>query len=382
MAIAILRGREYRHETFNAPYQALKPDTPMGGRGIAEVFPRVTADGLRTLFDRVYAGGKQAVLVDHAWEIDAEADPGAPRYFTQVVARLDDEAGQPDAILSIMLETTDVVLARQRAEREKDELLSTASHELKTPLTSLGLAAQMIDRMIEYGPMDAARLSRHVGTIRGQSDRLTRLIGSLLDVSRIETGRLALVWEPVDLVMLVRMAVARERDALPEETSHQIGLRVDGAPIVAEGDEARLEQVFANLLSNAVKYSPNGGLVEVVVRREERQAVLEVIDRGIGVPEEEREQLFVPFSRTTTAVDSGIEGTGLGLYISRRIVEAHGGAIELHETPGGGATFCVTLPLERQAARSDHKSPSAPPPGRPPGGRSRRARPPSGYRPG
>jgi signal transduction histidine kinase len=252
-----------------------------------------------------------------------------------------------------VLETTDVVLARRRAEREKDELLSTASHELKTPLTSLGLAAQMIDRMLEHGPLNEARLTRHVGTIRGQTARLTRLIGSLLDVSRIETGRLALAWEPVDLVLLARIAVARERDTLPEGTAHQIVLRAEGTSVIAEGDEARLEQVIANLLSNAVKYSPAGGLVEAVVRREHGQALLDVVDRGIGVPEEERDQLFAPFSRTATAVETGIEGTGLGLYISRRIVEAHGGSIGFHETPGGGTTFRVTLPVRRSAATRD-----------------------------
>jgi signal transduction histidine kinase len=275
------------------------------------------------------------------------------RYFTQVVARLDDEAGAPEAILSIVLETTDAVLARHRAEREKDELLSTASHELKTPLTSLGLAAQMIDRMLEHGPFDEARLTRHVGTIRGQTARLARLVGLLLDVSRFETGRLALSWEPVDLVFLTRMAVARERDTLPEGTAHQVVLQVEGTSVIAEGDEARLEQVIANLLSNAVKYSPAGGLVEVVVRQEHGQALIDVVDRGIGVPEGERDQLFAPFSRTPSAIESGIEGTGLGLYISRRIVEAHGGSITLLETPGGGSTFRVTLPVRRIAGNRD-----------------------------
>lgn len=258
-----------------------------------------------------------------------------------------------------MLETTEVVLTRQRAEREKDELLSTASHELKTPLTSLGLAAQMIDRMIEHGPFDEARLARHVSTIRGQTARLSKLIGSLLDVSRIETGRLALSWEPVDLVLMARLAVARERDTLPENTAHQIVLRSDGARIVADGDDARLEQVVANLLSNAVKYSPAGGLVEVLVQQHADQAIVDVVDHGIGVPEDERGQLFAPFSRTATAVDTGIEGTGLGLYISRKIVEAHAGSLDLQETPGGGATFRLTLPLQRTAI-PDQAGPSTP----------------------
>jgi signal transduction histidine kinase len=323
-------------------------------RTIDEVFSPSTATAMRETFDRVAETGEQAVLVDRPLQVDGSGGAGSQlRYFTQVVAPLADESGQPDAILSIVLETTDVVLARQRAEREKDELLSTASHELKTPLTSLALAAQMIDRMHERGPRDDARLERYLGTIRAQIARLTRLIGSLLDVSRVETGRLVLAWEPVDLSLLARMAVARERDSLPEESGHRIVLRLDAPVLMVDGDEARLEQVLANLLSNAVKYSPAGGLVEVVVWSETGGAIVEVVDRGIGVPLAERPQLFAPFSRTTTALGTGIEGTGLGLYISRRIVEAHGGTIDVRDTPGGGATFRVALPVRRTAATVD-----------------------------
>jgi signal transduction histidine kinase len=348
VAIAILRGTEYRHETLNARYQALRPADAIAGRSITEVFPRETAEPMRETFDRVFASGEQAVLVDRAWNLHDGAETSKERYFTHVVARLDDEGGQPDAILSIVLETTDVVLARQRAQREKDEMLSTASHELKTPLTSLGLAAQMIDRMVEGGTIDQQRLTRHLTTIRSQVARLSRLMSTLLDVSRIETGRSALHWESVDLALLAQIAVARERDTLPDNSPHRIVLRSDASSVVAQGDEARLEQVVVNLISNAVKYSPAGGAIDVTVGRDQDHAVLEVADRGIGVPVAERDRLFAPFSRTPSAIDAGIEGTGLGLYISRKIVEAHGGSIDHRETLGGGTTFRVSLPLERR----------------------------------
>lgn len=363
VAIAILRGREYRHEELNARYQALQPETPMDGQPIADVFPPATAQAMREVFDRVYERGEQQVLLDQAWRLGdpvSESGSSGSRYFTHIVARLDNEAGAPDAILSVVLETTDVVVARRRAEREKDEMLSTASHELKTPLTSLGLAAQMIERMLSRGPMDEARMTRHLNTIRTQVSRVTRLISSLLDISRIESGRLGLNWEPVDLVFLARAAAVRERDALPEESGHEIALRAERPSLIVEGDESRLEQVIANLLSNAVKYSPAGGLVEIVVREEGQQAIIDVIDRGIGVPESERAVLFAPFSRTASAIETGVEGTGLGLYISSRIVEAHGGSITLTETPGGGSTFRVTLPLRRTTARLDGDSSPTP----------------------
>lgn len=361
VAIAILRGREYRHEELNARYQALHPDTPVLGQDIAAVFPPETASAMREVFDLVYETGQQVVLTDQAWRLEAGSDAPAPRYFTHIVSRLDDESGEPDAILSVVHETTDAVLARQRAEREKDEMLSTASHELKTPLTSLGLAAQMIDRMFERGTVDEARLTRNIGTIRSQVARVSRLIGSLLDVSRIENGRHAMTWEPVDLAQLARAAVIRERDALPEDSNHEIRLQSEEPSIMVEGDEARLEQVVANLLSNAVKYSPAGGVVEVKVGSVDDQVLLEVLDHGIGVPESERDALFAPFSRTASAVDAGVEGTGLGLYICRRIVEAHGGRIDQRETPGGGSIFWVSLPVRQVATNSasDGEAPQA-----------------------
>jgi signal transduction histidine kinase len=347
VAIAILRTREYRFEALNSRYQALQPDRPLAGQPLVEVFPPETAQAMREAFDRVYEHGEQLVQTDQPWRLNGGA--GDTRYFTHVVARLDDEHGTPDAILSIVLETTNVVVARQRAQRDKDEMLSVASHELKTPLTSLGLAAQMIERMLERGPLDEERLARHLATIRNQVGRVGRLISSLLDISRIERGHLGLSNEPVDLVHLASVAVVRERDTLPDGSTHEIVLHAEPPTLIVRGDEARLDQVLANLLSNAVKYSPAGGLIELTIREEDGQAVIEVIDRGIGVPEGERGALFAPFSRTMTAIDAGVEGTGLGLYISSRIVEAHGGFLRHLPTPGGGATFQVTLPLKHPA---------------------------------
>jgi signal transduction histidine kinase len=223
----------------------------------------------------------------------------------------------------------------------------------------------MVERMVVAGPIDTDRLLRHIGTIRGQTARLTRLVGSLLDISRIETGRLALVWERVDLGLLTRLAVARERDTLPENSTHKITLHTEESPLVADGDEARLEQVVVNLLSNAVKYSPAGGPIDVNVRHDGDLAILEVVDHGIGVRIDERDILFAPFSRTASAVGAGIEGTGLGLYISHKIVQAHGGSLEYRETSGGGSTFRVTLPLRRAEYSADGSDRFAQPSPRP-----------------
>ncbi|MCC6174223.1 MAG: PAS domain-containing protein [Chloroflexi bacterium] len=344
IAIAILEGPDYRHETINARYQALRPNTPILGRPLADVFPQSVEQGLLAIVDQVYASGQQYVGSDVPWRIDDDRGTTETRYFTYSIARIDDADGQPSAILSVVLETTQAVLVRQQAEREKDEFLSMASHELKTPLTSLGLAAQLIDRMLRHGTLDHDRLERHVGTIRDQVERAARLIGDLLDVSRFEAGRLDMNWGRVDLGVLSRAAIQCEVDALPEYSRRRIELRTDGQSTRVTADEARLEQVLTNLLSNAVKYSPNDASVDVRIEHEGGDTILEVVDRGIGVPQDERARLFAPFRRTARAVNMGIEGTGLGLYITRRIVESHGGTIEHRETPGGGATFRVRLP--------------------------------------
>ena len=132
---------------------------------------------------------------------------------------------------------------------------------------------------------------------------------------------------------------------MPEDAPHEIVEVAEQPSLVIEGDEGRLDQVVTNLLSNAVKYSPAGARIDVHLARQDGHATLSVVDHGIGIPEPERKDLFAPFSRTTAARQMGVEGTGLGLYISRQIVEAHGGTIHFEETPGGGATFLVCLPL-------------------------------------
>ena len=359
VAIAITSGPDHRYVTVNARYQAVKPDTPMLGRTVAEVFPEGKAQGTIELLDRARESGESITVADRRIELADATGATRERYFTSVLSRYDDANGRPDGVLLVILETTEVVLARRQIEREKDEFLSIASHELKTPLTSMRLAAQMIGRMLARGSIDRARLERHVGTIDEQVRRATLLIGDLLDVSRIDSGRLDPRRELVDLVPLVKGAVQRHRDALPDDSAHEIVDLGEESSLPIAGDEARLDQVLTNLLSNAVKYSPNGGRVEVRLAREDGTASLTIADQGMGIPVDERGDLFAPFSRTDAAKQSGVEGTGLGLYISRRIVEAHDGTIAVEDTPGGGTTFRIRLPLEQRTANVANDDPDS-----------------------
>ena len=235
--------------------------------------------------------------------------------------------------------------ARQQAEaavRTRTEFLSVAAHELKTPITSLRVFASLLVRQLQGGSqVQPERLLTALGMIDQQSDKLSRLIDQLLDVSRIEAGRLSLARERLELMELVRSAVISAR-----ATTQTHDLTVSGPDDVwASVDGLRIDQVLANLLTNAIKYSPNGGQIDVTVAAIGADAVqIAVRDRGIGIPEPTRELIFDRFYRVDETGPTS--GMGLGLYICRQIVELHGGTIEAEAAPERGTRFTVTLPLE------------------------------------
>ncbi|HET7035140.1 MAG TPA: ATP-binding protein [Thermomicrobiaceae bacterium] len=236
--------------------------------------------------------------------------------------------------------------AAQQALRYRDEFLSIASHELKTPLTTLKGYAQLLRRVLERQPEDAARLTRVVDELQQQMERFELLVTDLLDVSRIEQGHLELRPEPVELSELARRVLARFAQEGLVPSGHRLALDVP-EPIVGRWDAERLDQVLTNLISNAVKYSPGGGEVRVSLRERDGQAEVTVTDQGIGIPEQELSELFKPFMRGAAA--RLFPGTGLGLYISRNLVELHGGTIEAASRLGQGSRFTVRLPLRGSA---------------------------------
>jgi signal transduction histidine kinase len=226
----------------------------------------------------------------------------------------------------------------QEAVRLRDEFLSIASHELKTPLTSLGLQADSLD--MSAGRAAPEVVQRKAGVIRRNVDRLTRLVSTLLDISRIGEGELALEIEDVDLGDLVREVAAR----FEEEAAHAgCELRVDAVAVRGRWDRFRLDQVVTNLVGNAVKYGP-GKPVTVVLRQVEGSARIDVTDHGIGIPREAQERIFGRFERAVS--DRNYGGFGLGLWIARRVVEALGGEVSVESEPGHGATFTIVLPVD------------------------------------
>ncbi|MBZ4421747.1 ATP-binding sensor histidine kinase [Myxococcus sp. RHSTA-1-4] len=225
----------------------------------------------------------------------------------------------------------------QEAIRLREEFLTVAAHELYTPLTSLKLAVQGLRR--RAGPSLPESLASPVQSAERQMQRLTRLVGELLDVSRIQSGRLHLNLEEVDLAALVREGAERFQEGL-EQAGCPLRLRAEG-PVVGRWDRTRLEQVVTNLLSNALKFGA-GKPIEVTVEEREGRARLVVRDYGIGISAERLPHIFGRFERAVSAREYG--GLGLGLYIVREILSALGGSVRVESTPGSGTTFTVELP--------------------------------------
>ncbi len=233
----------------------------------------------------------------------------------------------------------------RESERGKSQLVSIVSHELRNPLTSiLGYTSLLLKRDFEK-----AQVTHYLEIIQQQGNRLTSLIDHFLESESVETGRLEINLQPLDLKALL----AEESKLVSDKvTKHRIEVAVDADSLPVRGDRERLAQVFANLLGNAVKYSPDGGLVEVGGKVVGDLVTIHVRDQGIGIPDEHQAQIFTRFFRGD-ARESGIAGTGLGLAVSREIVEAHGGRIRFTSDPGSGSCFRLELPLYRMPEDAD-----------------------------
>jgi PAS domain S-box-containing protein len=241
--------------------------------------------------------------------------------------------------------------ARAEAERAigaRDEFLSIASHELRTPVTSLKLQIQLLARSLRGEgrvPFSIDNAAAKVEIAEHQIERLATLIAALLDVSRIGAGQLVIEPRETDLSRMARDVAARFADTSAIDGG-SIEVEAD-EPVIGRWDPMRLEQVITNLIANALKYGP-GCPIEVRVRSTPSSAVLSVRDHGIGIASENIERIFDRFERAVSPAAYG--GLGLGLYITRHIVAAHGGSIHVASEPGEGAEFRVTLPLDAGAA--------------------------------
>jgi signal transduction histidine kinase len=250
-------------------------------------------------------------------------------------------AGQAAVLLEARTLSTHAseLRSREDAAHLKEEFLSAAAHDLRTPLTVVLGQAELLERRLARNPearIDAASVARIVREAR----RLRDLISELLDAQRLEQGRAIGELAPADLLGIVdgvrdRHAAGGARREVEEADE----------PVIVAIDRARIEQVLENLVENALKYGQPGQAPLVRVRRERGEGTVSVVDGGMGIPDTERSRIFERFFRASNARSVTDTGLGLGLYICRRIVEEHGGRIWHEPTPGGGSTFSFSLPL-------------------------------------
>jgi PAS domain S-box-containing protein len=242
------------------------------------------------------------------------------------------------------IERARLYAAAQAAVEARDSFIAIASHDLRAPLTALLGQAQLLERRAAQGG-DLERLARSARTVAEQAQRLNRMLGAMLDLSRIQSGQLTVDRLPLDLAELAAAVVA---DMQPTLSKHRLELTGGAAGVWVAGDEVRLGQVLYNLIGNGVKYSPGGGRVVVRVERRGDEACVAVADEGIGIPAEALPQLFERFFRAANAEAHRIGGLGIGLYAVREIVALHGGTVDVASTEGEGSTFTVCLPILRR----------------------------------
>ena len=243
---------------------------------------------------------------------------------------LKDNAGNIVAAVVVFHDITDI----SDLERGRRELFSMANHDLRTPLSVILGLVQLARRAV---PRDPDRVAAALADIERQSRRMLRLIQDLLDVARFETGTIPIVRSPTDLREHIRSAVERQ------PASDQLKVIAPASSPLVPFDADRIDQVLDNLLSNALRHTNPGTEVDITLSVDASEAVVRVRDRGHGVEPDERARLFTPFYQTPRGRSYG--GTGLGLYISRRIVEGHGGRLWLEDTGKDGSVFAFALPL-------------------------------------
>jgi PAS domain S-box-containing protein len=279
-----------------------------------------------------------------------------PRQFTQadlqLATALADRAAlaienarlyEQERVLRQRLEALNRLI--QEVNRRKSEFVTLVSHELKTPLTSMTGYIELL--LEEQGGPLAQRQREWLGIIGDNADRLIMLIDDLLDIARIEAGRIELKRTPLDLVPLIQEVAHALRPQI-EGKGQWLTLELAEALPAVAGDADRVRQILTNLLANALKYTPAGGCITITARGDAGCVRIAIQDTGIGVAPEDQAQLFTPFFRAQKDATQGVGGTGLGLAITQALVELHGGTITVTSVPGQGSTFSFTLPASQE----------------------------------
>ncbi len=308
---------------------------------VGSLFGRIVhPDDLATALEAVQDAMRGQRVTRREWRLKDREN--AWRDVAASLAPIRDEVGQIVGVIGIFQDITE----EREAQRLKDELLTNASHELRTPVTTIKGLTEVLLRSLELNrSITPDQLARRLKMIQKAADRLALLSADLVDVARLQSGRLPLPREVEDLNAVVEGCVALQRERVEGLDHHTFSLRLGAEPLPVNVEPRRIEQVLVNLLDNAIKYSPNGGEIIVTTERRGGTCQVSISDPGIGVPARDIANLFAPFYRASNASSRNFDGLGFGLYLSREIVTAHGGDLTVESTEGRGATFTVSLPL-------------------------------------
>lgn len=353
VAIVVLLGPEHHLELVNLPARKYFPNRKLVGLTLNEAIPELEGQGIITLLDEIYNSGKGVFIPAKFLSLVNEDGSIFEMYADLFYEPIKDDNGLTTGILNMCVDVTEQVKALKFAEEKehkleealiaRDQFLSIASHELKTPLTSLKLQAQLTLRSLSMKkelPLDRQTSMAHqTNELVG---RLTRLIDDMLDVSRIKTGKLKLDKSHHELGDIVREVVFR-MGVLFEEAGLPLPSIKTSENLMGEWDRFRLEQVIGNLLTNAIRYGKLS-TIEINLIKKDARALLSVTDKGYGIAEADLTRIFGRFERAINS--SEVSGLGLGLFISKEIVDSHGGKIWVESTVDEGSTFFVELPIK------------------------------------
>lgn len=342
--VALLRGSEFRFELVNNAYSQLVGNRRLEGLSFVQALPEVVDQGYFELLQRVYREGEpfkgraMRVLLQHAPEA-----PPVERFVDFIYQPVRDATGGVAGIFVQGHDVTDQVhatVALEDANRRKDEFLATLAHELRNPLAPIRQAA-----MVAKATRDATRQAWAMDVIERQVGHMALLLDDLLDVSRISRGKLQLRIAQVELRSVVDSAVETAWPLI-EAKRHELQVQLPTEPVQLAVDPVRIAQVLGNLLSNAAKYTAPGGSIRLSAEVQGDRLLVHVRDNGIGLSAEHMEAIFGMFSQVASASEHAQGGLGIGLALSRGLVQLHGGTLQARsDGPGQGSEFSVSLPL-------------------------------------
>ena len=344
--ICVLRGPKHIYELANKPYmQMVGSKRNLIGTPIRQAIPELKEQGIFEILDKVYRTGHPFIGKEMPIKLNTSVTGKTEDIVLNFVFQpYSDSNGKVEGIISYASDITSLVNKRKRIEelsRQKDEFIGVASHELKTPVTSIKGYTQILQmRFSQEGNTNAVEL---LSRMDGQINKLTKLISDLLDATKIEGGKLQYHEAFFDFNELV-MEIVEEMQQISQR--HTIIVKL-ALTTKIYGDRDRIGQVITNFISNAIKYSPNSRKIILTTLKAKTTISLCVQDFGIGIPEQKQDKVFDRFYRVSGNKEDTFPGMGLGLFISSEIIKRHKGKITVKSVIGKGSTFCFTLPVKK-----------------------------------